>query len=159
MQNCRRNQQEFLAHDQQATIAELEAQVLRYETALEKISQGVCFFDGEQRLILCNRRYAEIYHLEPEDVKPGTTLRAITERRSAFGTCLMAVVDDYLRWCDEVNSGAPAKTWTVELKDGRTIHICPPAHARWRLGGNPRGHYRAQAPARPWSTNASRSRR
>jgi diguanylate cyclase (GGDEF)-like protein/PAS domain S-box-containing protein len=116
-------QQAFLARDQQAAVAALEAQMLRYETALEKISQGVCFFDAGQRLILSNRRYAEIYHLAPEDVKPGTTLRAITERRFALGTCLMSVVDDYLRWCAEVNSGATAKTWTADLKDGRKIHI------------------------------------
>ena len=106
--------------------------MLRYETALEKISQGICFFDADQRLILSNRRYAEIYNLAPEDVKPGTTLRAITERRVALGTCLMSVVDDYLRWCAEVNSGSTAKTWTAELKDGRTIHIC---HQRMPDGG------------------------
>ena len=125
-------QQNFLARDQQATVAALESQMLRYETALEKISQGICFFDAGERLILCNRRYAEIYHLAPKDVKPGTTLRTITERRLALGTCLMSVADDYLRWCAEVNSGSTAKTWTAELKDGRTIHIC---HQRMPDGG------------------------
>ena len=115
--------QEFLARGEQATVSGLEAQLLRYETAIDKISQGICFFDAEQHLILSNRRYAEIYRLSPKDVKPGTTLRAITERRSALGTCLMSVVDDYLRWCAEVNSGATAKTWTADLKDGRKILI------------------------------------
>ena len=114
---------EFMPRDQQATIAALKAQALRYETMLEKISQGVCFFDGEQRLILSNARYAEIYRLESEDLKPGTSLREISERRSAIGTCPMAV-EDYLTWCASVNSGTNAKTWTAELKDGRTIHIC-----------------------------------
>jgi diguanylate cyclase (GGDEF)-like protein/PAS domain S-box-containing protein len=116
-------QKDFLARSEQATVAALEAQMRRYETAIDKISQGICFFDADQRLILCNRRYAEIYHLAPEDVKPGTTLRAITERRFALGTCLMAVVDDYLRWCAEVNSGSVPKTWTADLKDGRKILI------------------------------------
>ena len=36
----------------------LQAQVLRYETAIDKIAQGVCFFDGARRLMLCNRHYA-----------------------------------------------------------------------------------------------------
>ena len=128
----RAQSQEFLAQDRQVTITALEAQALRYETALESISQGICFFDANQRLILSNHRFAEIYNLAPEDVKPGTTLREITERRAALGTCLMSVVDDYLRWCAEVNSGATAKTWTAELKDGRTIHIC---HQRMADGG------------------------
>ena len=44
-----------------ARIASLEAKTLRYETAIDNIPQGICVFDHDQRLILCNRRYAEIY--------------------------------------------------------------------------------------------------
>ena len=114
---------EISEQDHKATIATLKAQMMRYETAMDKISQGVCFFDGEQRLILCNRRYAEIYKLQPAEVSPGTTLSAITERRSAIGTCPMAA-GDYLAWCNSINSGSDSKIWTAELKDGRTIHVC-----------------------------------
>ncbi len=32
-------------------------------------------------------------------------------------------VEDYLAWCDRVNSTPDAKNLTIELKDGRTIHI------------------------------------
>ena len=78
---------DFLERDQQVTIAALQAQALRYETAIDKISQGVCFFDGERRLILCNRRYAEIYKLRLEDLPRGTSLREISERRARIGTC------------------------------------------------------------------------
>lgn len=115
--------QELSEQDYRTKITELAAQALRHETALDKISQGVCFFDGEQRLILSNRRYAEIYRLQPEDVSPGTTLRLITERRAVVGTVPMAT-DDYLTWCASINSGTEAKTWTAELKNGRTIRIC-----------------------------------
>ena len=38
--------------------------------------QGLAMFDAEQRLIVCNRRYAEMYGLTPEQVKPGTTRAA-----------------------------------------------------------------------------------
>ena len=114
---------EFMERDQQATIAALDAQALRYETALDNISQGVCFFDGDQRLILCNSRYAKIYRLEPEDIRPGTTLREIAEHRFAIGTSSMAA-DEYLAWCASVNAGTDPGTWTAELTDGRTIHVC-----------------------------------
>jgi diguanylate cyclase (GGDEF)-like protein/PAS domain S-box-containing protein len=114
--------QEFLEHDQQLTITALKAQALRYETAIDRISQGVCFFDGEERLILCNRRYAEIYLLRPEDVVPGTSLRNIVTRRFAMGTIPMAI-DDYLAWAATVNSRTESKNWTAELANGRTIHI------------------------------------
>jgi diguanylate cyclase (GGDEF)-like protein/PAS domain S-box-containing protein len=113
---------DFLAREEQATIAELQAQALRYETVIDKISQGVCFFDGEKRLILGNRRYAEIYKLKLEDIPPGTSLREISERRLRVGTCPMEL-EDYLAWSKRVNSIPDAQNLTIELKDGRTIHI------------------------------------
>ncbi|MER9357546.1 PAS-domain containing protein, partial [Mesorhizobium sp. M0514] len=63
------------------TIAALEGQTLRFETAIENISQGICFFDADERLILSNRRYAEIYRIAPEELRPGVTLSEIVERR------------------------------------------------------------------------------
>ncbi len=113
---------EVVAREQQATIAQLQAQALRYQTAIDNISQGVCFFDGQERLILCNRRYAEIYRLGVDQVPPGATLREIAERRVAVGTCPMAV-DDYLAHSAAINSGAEARFWTAALPDGRTIQI------------------------------------
>jgi diguanylate cyclase (GGDEF)-like protein/PAS domain S-box-containing protein len=109
--------------DLYTTIAELKAQALRYETAIDNISQGVCFFDREQRLILCNHRYAEIYRLTPEQVRLGATLREIAESRSASGAISMSA-DDYLAWCAAVIAKRERLTWTTELKDGRTIHVC-----------------------------------
>ena len=106
----------------QATIARLQAQATRFETALDNISQGVCFFDSEQRLILSNRRYSEIYRLQPEDVSPGTTLREIAERRVARETCPMTATD-YMLWSAAINSGTTPRAWSAELKDGRIIHI------------------------------------
>jgi diguanylate cyclase (GGDEF)-like protein len=51
--------------------------------ALDSMQQGFSMFDGEERLIISNDRYAEIYHLPPALTKPGTTLRAILEFRNA----------------------------------------------------------------------------
>ena len=42
-------------------------------------------FDAEERLVIANDRYAEIYGLEPEQLRPGTTLRQIVEHRIAKG--------------------------------------------------------------------------
>ena len=113
---------DFLAHDQQATIAALEAQALRYETAIDKISQGVCFFDGERAADPGNRRYAEIYKLKLEDVNPGTSC-AKSPNAAPASEPVPWSVEDYLAWSDEVNSDPDAKNLTIELKDGRTIHI------------------------------------
>ena len=80
---------------------------------INNLLQGVCIFDREGRLILSNPRYAEIYHLAPEHVRPGATLTEITERQMAAGTSPMATH----AWT------AVSETRTTALKDGRTIQI------------------------------------
>ena len=72
---------EIVERELRGIIASHEAQALRHETAIDNISQGACFLNGEQRLILCNRRYREIYRLTPEQVHPGVTLREIAQHR------------------------------------------------------------------------------
>ena len=103
-----------------ARIAELETQLQRYRSAFDAISQGVAFFDREQRLTLANRRYAEIYRLSPDQVQPGATLREIVELRAAAGTCPMEV-GDYLAYVAMMSARAQDRDWSVTLRDGRTI--------------------------------------
>ena len=45
------------------TISELETQNMRLDLALANMSQGLCVFDKEQRLVVCNSRYANLYKL------------------------------------------------------------------------------------------------
>lgn len=111
-----------LEHELRATITALEQQALRFETVIENVSQGICFFDRDERLILSNRRYAEIYRLAPEQLRPGLTLSKIVERRAAAGTAALAT-DAYLAMARSVNSGKAPRTWTAKLPDGRTIQI------------------------------------
>ena len=46
----------------------------QFDVALDNMSQGLTFFDAEQKLIVCNRRYREIYRLSPEQARAGTSL-------------------------------------------------------------------------------------
>ena len=56
------------------------------DLVLGNMSQGLCVFDGNGHLVLCNRRYAEIYALPSEATKPGTTVQQILKFRVAQGT-------------------------------------------------------------------------
>jgi diguanylate cyclase (GGDEF)-like protein/PAS domain S-box-containing protein len=58
---------------------------LRFNAALENMPHGLCMFDDQQRLIVCNKRYGEMYGLTPEQTRSGTTLRSILEARVAAG--------------------------------------------------------------------------
>ncbi len=111
-----------LDRELRATISALEGQALRFETVIENISQGICFFDADERLILSNRRYAEIYRIAPEELRPGITLSEIVERRVVAGTAAQAA-DTYLAMARSINSGKASRLWTAKLADGRTIQI------------------------------------
>ena len=65
--------------------AELQAQNLLFDAALKNMAHGLCMFDRNERLIVCNERYAELSGLARDLVKPGVTLRAILEARVAGG--------------------------------------------------------------------------
>jgi PAS domain S-box-containing protein len=97
-------------------------QTQRWRIVLDNVSQGVAFFDGDARLILCNRPYAEIYRLSPDQLKPGMTLGEIAELRVRVGACPMGA-DDYLAYCRAVTAKREKRTWSVTLGDGRIIRI------------------------------------
>ena len=63
----------------------VQSQIDRFEVALNNLTQGVCFFDGSRRLILANRRYADIYQLSQEAILPGMTLEEIVDLRFVAG--------------------------------------------------------------------------
>ena len=80
--NARLEQQNQLLKAQEE---KLRTQNVQLDAALNNMVQGLAMFDAEQRLVICNKRYAEMYGLSPEQVKPGTTLREIIEHRIANG--------------------------------------------------------------------------
>ena len=61
--------------------ASLELGHQQFNAVLNNITQGVCFFDGEKRLLLWNQRWTEIYNLPSDAARVGRTLREIISYR------------------------------------------------------------------------------
>ncbi|MCJ2178830.1 EAL domain-containing protein [Novosphingobium album (ex Hu et al. 2023)] len=55
----------------QALAAETSRQL---DTALENMHEGLCLFDAEERVVLCNQRFRELWNLTEADTVPGTPL-------------------------------------------------------------------------------------
>jgi diguanylate cyclase (GGDEF)-like protein/PAS domain S-box-containing protein len=105
------------AAELQRSKQSLEQSNLLLQTALKNMAHGLCMFDREQRLVVCNARYGEMYGLSPEQTKPGTSLRAILEARVAAG---MSPQDSeqYIRSrLAEIEAGNPYHK-VNELSDG-----------------------------------------
>src|SRR5262249_1083122 len=65
--------------------ARFRRQNMLLDAGLDNMFQGLAMFDTDERLVIANARFAEMYGLTPEDVVPGVSLRSILERRAANG--------------------------------------------------------------------------
>jgi PAS domain-containing protein len=105
-----------------AENAEPYAQAARFQTAIDSLSSGVCFFDRDDRLIACNRPYAEIYRLTPDQVTPGATLREIVERRLE-ARIWSGDIENYLATSATIKAGGEQQNLFSKLADGRIIRV------------------------------------
>ena len=105
----------------------------RFLTAINNISHGLCFFDGQQRLIFSNRRYAEMYRLEPEHLLPGTSLGEIVDQRFKIGSGPDMTPAEFLGWRARIAVSRETSDTLFSLKDGRTfaIHHEPMPDGGW----------------------------
>src|SRR5262249_27596216 len=92
------------------------------EVTLENMAHGLCMFDGAQRLIVCNARYTTMYGLDPEHMRPGTTLRAILDARVAAGSSPEAAQEYIETRIAEVSRNEPYCA-VNELRDGKVIQV------------------------------------
>ena len=94
-----------------------------FNAVLDNMSQGLCMFDSEQRLIVCNKLYASIYRISPELTKPGTTLLEIVRHRIASGIYGEGDPEEYIRerlsWVDKREQRGKVQL----LSDGRSVQI------------------------------------
>ena len=113
--------------------SDLRAQVHLRDRALDNLRQGVCMFDGQQRLLLFNRCYAEMYQLRPEDLWIGMTLRDVTDLRYAAGTGPDMPKEEYLAWRERVRVAGKATETVVMMRDGHVheIHHKPMPDGGW----------------------------
>lgn len=91
--------------------------------ALDVIGLGICVFDGDHRLRMCNRSFALIYRLVPELLRPGMTLAEVVAMREAANTVPTMAARDYVAWRRRVAGATQRLDSEVELRDGRTISI------------------------------------
>jgi PAS domain S-box-containing protein len=102
---------------------QLRTQYARFDAALNNMIQGLCMFDADQRLIVCNERYLEMYGFSPDVVRPGITLREIMEYSVSLGNYRR---EDAERAIAERPTTADKREQAVlhqRLEDGRVIAV------------------------------------
>ncbi|MBV9261427.1 MAG: diguanylate cyclase, partial [Pseudolabrys sp.] len=106
-----------LAKKQEANLRQTNR---RLDAALDNMSQGLCFFDAQNRLEVVNRRFFDIFGLSRDEVRPGTTFREILELSVASQNHPDRTVDDLLAEQANVRRYANG-SHLYDFADGRVI--------------------------------------
>jgi diguanylate cyclase (GGDEF)-like protein len=101
---------------------------LLFNVALDNMARGLAMFDADQRLILCNKRCAEIYGLPEELTRPGTPFASIAR--------FIAMEEDGRDDAEEAErqstlieshvsklTGGETVSLTQHLRGGRAVHV------------------------------------
>ena len=106
-----------------ALAAAGEQQRQRFFSAIDHMPLGLVMFDAEQKLIVANSRYAEIYRLPPELAKPGTPLKTILEHRVRGGRHPWNDANKYIEYLMGIVSRGEIFRDVIQFNDGRIINL------------------------------------
>jgi diguanylate cyclase (GGDEF)-like protein/PAS domain S-box-containing protein len=111
---------------------QLREQHHRLNGALNNMNQGLCMFDADNRLLVWNQRYVDMYGIDPKHIWVGCTIRDLLDARIAAGTFPLdpGKYDRELRLALEWNQ---VHVMHIELNDGRCIAVVnqPIADGGW----------------------------
>ncbi|WP_338826839.1 bifunctional diguanylate cyclase/phosphodiesterase [Bradyrhizobium sp. 27S5] len=119
-----------LVQQHRAQQQRLKLEKLRLDTAVNNMTQGLLLFDAAQRLVICNKRYVEMYGLSADIIKPGCSFRDVIVHRHQTGS-FQGDVERYVNIV--LRDVAVRNTMVITTPDGRSIQVVnePLADGGW----------------------------
>lgn len=96
---------------------------LHFNEALNNMIQGLCMFDADQNLIVCNQRYLQMYGFSPDVVKPGIKLHEIMEYSVSIGNYTAEDAEKAKAARPDHARSRTRSTLKQYLRDGRVIAV------------------------------------
>ena len=108
----------------------LTLEKLRLDTAVNNMTQGLLLFDAAQRLVICNKRYIEMYGLSADVIRPGCSFRDVIVHRHLTGS-FQGDVERYVNLV--LRDVGIRNTMVIATPDGRSIQVVnePLADGGW----------------------------
>ncbi|HEX7925721.1 MAG TPA: EAL domain-containing protein [Bradyrhizobium sp.] len=108
----------------------LTLEKLRLDTAVNNMTQGLLLFDAAQRLVICNKRYIEMYGLSADIIRPGCSFRDVVVHRHLTGS-FQGDVERYVNLV--LRDVGIRNTMVIATPDGRSIQVVnePLADGGW----------------------------
>ncbi|MFN5669161.1 diguanylate cyclase domain-containing protein, partial [Bradyrhizobium sp.] len=119
-----------LIQQHRAQQQRLTLEKLRLDTAVNNMTQGLLLFDATQRLVICNKRYIEMYGLSADVIKPGCSFRDVIVHRHLTGS-FQGDVERYVNLV--LRDVGVRNTMVIATPDGRSIQVVnePLADGGW----------------------------
>ena len=105
----------------------------RFATVLDNMPQGLSFFDGSGRLVVCNRRYVELFDLSEAASRPGVSFEEMVAYRFTVGAVPDMSAEEFVAFrAEAMSSGRPEDT-VIRYRNGRMIasHHRPMPDGGW----------------------------
>ncbi|WP_099867526.1 hybrid sensor histidine kinase/response regulator [Pararhizobium haloflavum] len=103
-----------------------EAKIARrqLQQAIDSIGEGFILYDQDDRIVLCNRTYRQIFPELEKQLRPGTHFKEIIERAAKIGVIVEAVTDPEAWIASRETSHSQQRCQFQQLlSDGRWIQI------------------------------------
>jgi methyl-accepting chemotaxis protein len=107
--------------EREASTTQAQTQAVRFNAALNNMSQGLCMFDAKKRLAVCNEQYARLYSLPPELSAPGASHDAIIRHRIASGLLAKSEQEQYRTLAKHSPDAVSSRV--DKFADGRLIKV------------------------------------
>ncbi|MEH2497625.1 diguanylate cyclase (GGDEF)-like protein/PAS domain S-box-containing protein [Bradyrhizobium sp. AZCC 1678] len=119
-----------LSHQHRTSKQRLSLEKQRLDTAVNNMTQGLLLFDAKQHLIICNKRYLEMYGLSADVVKPGCSFREVIVHRKETGS-FVGDIDQYVETV--LRNISHRNAMIISTPDGRSIQVVnePVADGGW----------------------------
>jgi diguanylate cyclase (GGDEF)-like protein len=121
-----------ISRQHQASQRRLALEKQRLDTAVNNMTQGLLFFDANQRLVICNQRYIDMFGVSRDVIKPGCTFHELLRHRQETGT-FTENVDEYVEAILRQMAERGAFQRILTTAQGRSIQVLyqPLADGGW----------------------------
>jgi diguanylate cyclase (GGDEF)-like protein len=111
-----------LRRQYEASRLRLMLEKQRLDTAVNNMTHGLLLFDANQRLVIVNDRYIEMFEVSRDVVKPGCSLRQLIQHRKDTGTFLGDVEQYCTSFVENLREGTTTRV-TVNGAAGRIVQL------------------------------------
>lgn len=112
----------WLSRRHRAARLELALEKRRLYTAINNMPQSLLLYDAQERLIVSNERYVDMFRLSRDIVKPGRKFRELLIHHREMGS-FSGDVDEYCARVQGLLQRGMPTHHTYQLGDGRSIQV------------------------------------